>query len=202
MARRASRRRRSRAARDPASPRSGRAAAALEKSVPRGSVIVGMRTRRSPSVVAASLSSHCTPASPRLSVSAMMCACVTGTKSRAPKNSPTLIWCCSACCGTGPALPASMACSSSFSFIAVIRPSTPAVAHRLAPFGDLARWNSRERAAVRSVGTRTPSGLELAAEGVARDDALDSRRSEARQRIAAIWPARTRPTMPWSRSPR
>ena len=42
---------------------------------------------------AASASSQRTPASPRLSVSAMMCACVTGTKSAAPKKSPTAIWC-------------------------------------------------------------------------------------------------------------
>ena len=42
-------------------------------------------------VVAAKPSSHCTPASPRLSVSAMICAWVTGTKSAAWKKSPTLI---------------------------------------------------------------------------------------------------------------
>ena len=46
--------------------------------------IVGTRTTAS-----CSDSSQRTPASPRLSPSAMMCACVTGTKSLAPKNSPT-----------------------------------------------------------------------------------------------------------------
>jgi len=45
---------------------------------------------RRPSLADASFSSQRTPASPRLSVSAMMCACVTATKSSAPKKSPTL----------------------------------------------------------------------------------------------------------------
>jgi hypothetical protein len=90
---------------------------ALVKSVPRGSVIVGMRTVRRPSRVAASDSSHRTPASPRLSVSAMMCAWVTGTKSAAPKKSPTLIWCSSASFGTAPCSPARIARSSSFSLM-------------------------------------------------------------------------------------
>jgi len=40
----------------------------------------------------ASISSQATPASPRLSVSSMTCACDTGTKPGAPKKSPTLIW--------------------------------------------------------------------------------------------------------------
>src|ERR1700694_1596557 len=88
---------------------------ALVKSVPRGSVIVGMRTVRPSPFFAASDSSHLTPASPRLSVSAITCACVTATKSCAPKNSPTLIWCVSASFGTAPNCPASMAVSSSFS---------------------------------------------------------------------------------------
>src|SRR5580698_1964177 len=79
--------------------------------------MVGMRTPRCPSDVDASCSSHCTPASPRLSVSAMMCACETATKSLAPKKSPTLIWCRSAVCGSGPALPARMSCSSDVNFI-------------------------------------------------------------------------------------
>ena len=47
----------------------------------------------------------------------MMWACVTGTKSAAPKKSPTDFWCCSACCGSGPNLPARISCSSSLSFI-------------------------------------------------------------------------------------
>ena len=59
--------------------------AAAAKSVPRGSVMVGMRTRRSCSGSAASRSSHSTPATPSDSVSAMMCACDTGTKSAAPR---------------------------------------------------------------------------------------------------------------------
>src|SRR6266850_2239097 len=87
---------------------------AFAKSVPRGSVIVGtsMRALSRPSD-----SSQRTPASPRLSVSAMMCACVTGTKSCAPKKSPTLIWCSIAARRAGPFSPASMARSRSFSFM-------------------------------------------------------------------------------------
>ena len=50
---------------------------AFVKSVPRGSVMVGMRTWRCPSFMVPSFSSHITPACPRLSVSAMMWACVT-----------------------------------------------------------------------------------------------------------------------------
>src|SRR5919106_5522494 len=83
------------------------------KSVPRGSVIVGTRTR---ALSLARDSSHATPASPRLSVSAMMCACVTGTKSAAPKNSPTLIWCSSALFAAALSSPACIERSRSFSF--------------------------------------------------------------------------------------
>src|ERR1051326_160206 len=64
--------------------------AALAKSVPRGSVIVGMRTRRRPSFSAARRSSQRTPASPRLSVSAMTWACVPATQSPAPEKAATL----------------------------------------------------------------------------------------------------------------
>src|ERR1044071_1083109 len=92
--------------------------AALAKSVPRGSVIVGMRTRRRPSFSAARRSSQRTPASPRLSVSAMTWACVTATQSSAPKKSPTLTWCSSASLGTGPSFPARMSRSSSLSRMA------------------------------------------------------------------------------------
>src|SRR5512135_746984 len=108
--------------------------AALLKSVPRGSVIVGMRTRRSATGWLASISSQATPASPRLSVSAMMCAWVTGTKSSAPKKSPTLIWCCSASCRTGPISPASIACSCSVSRMSVDRCAR--LSYRLAPLDE------------------------------------------------------------------
>jgi hypothetical protein len=87
---------------------------ALAKSVPRGSMIVGTRTA-APSP--ASASTHSTPALPRLSVSAMTCAWVTGTNSAAPKKSPTLIWCSIARCTARPRLPACMARSNSFSLI-------------------------------------------------------------------------------------
>src|SRR6185437_13670361 len=116
--------------------------AALQKSVPRGSVIVGMHTWRSVTEWLASLSSHATPASPRLSVSAMMCACETATKSDAPKNSPTLIWCCMASWRTGPVSPASIARSRSQRCISVHRRAR--IAHGLAPFDELALLELRE----------------------------------------------------------
>src|SRR6201994_2889187 len=155
---------------------------ALVKSVPRGSVMVGMRTRCWPSVVAARPSSHCTPASPRLSVSAMMWACVTGTKSAAPKKSPTLIWCFSACCGTGPDLPARMSCSSSLSFMASID-LHPSVFHDLAPFDDLALLEFRERAAAEIGDRGDAERLELAAERIAGSDPRDLGNHRRRQRL-------------------
>src|SRR4051794_26935376 len=72
-----------------------------------------MRTRRSASDAAARVSRKRTPASPSDSVSAMMCACDTGTRSAASKNSPTAIWCWMAQRRGSPASPASMAFSPS-----------------------------------------------------------------------------------------
>ena len=54
--------------------------------------MLGTRTRRSGSGAAARPSRKATPASPKDSVSAMMCACDTATKSAASKNSPTAFW--------------------------------------------------------------------------------------------------------------
>src|SRR5204863_1616688 len=72
-----------------------------------------MRTRRSVSGMAARLSRKRIPASPSDSVSAMICACDTGTRSAASKNSPTAIWCWMAQRRGSPASPASRAFSSS-----------------------------------------------------------------------------------------
>src|SRR5215469_11748000 len=88
------------------------------KSSPRGSVIAGTRTRRSVSGTAARPSRKRTPASPKDSVSAIMRACETGTKSAASKNSPTAIWCEIAQRRTSPSSPASIALSSSVSRMA------------------------------------------------------------------------------------
>src|SRR6516162_1684341 len=88
------------------------------KSSPRGSVIAGTRTRRSVSGTAARPSRKRTPASPNDSVSAMMRACETGTKSSASKNSPTAIWCEMAQRRTSPSSAASIALSSSVSRMA------------------------------------------------------------------------------------
>src|ERR1700730_8817006 len=85
--------------------------------MPRGSVIAGTRTRRSGWGAAARPSRKRTPASPRDSVSAMMCACDTATKSAASKNSPTAIWWAIAQRLISPSSPASIAFSSSFSRI-------------------------------------------------------------------------------------
>src|SRR6185312_11413168 len=119
--------------------------AALQKSVPRGSVIVGMQTWRSVTGWLAKPSSQATPASPRLSVSAMTCACVTRTKSGAPKNSPTLSWCCKASWRTDPISPASIACSRSqrrMSGMSVHRRAR--IAHGVSPFDELALLELRE----------------------------------------------------------
>src|SRR5450631_4550538 len=132
--------------------------------------MVGMRTRRCPPSVAASPSSHLTPASPRLSVSAIRCACVTGTMSSAPKNSPTLIWCCSACCGTGPALPARISFSSSLSFISI--DPDAGVTHGFAPFGQLALLKFCEGVTDDDAGDHTQR-LQPASEHVAADDPLN-----------------------------
>src|SRR3984957_17540639 len=144
---------------------------ALAKSVPRGSVMVEIRTRRCPAVVAARPSSQRTPASPRLSVSAIKWACVTGTRSSAPKNSPTLIWCCKACCGTGPAWPARISFSSSLSFIRSIDPDV-SVAHRFTPFGQFALLKAREDRTSQGGGDHAQR-LELVPERIALDDAFD-----------------------------
>src|SRR5215472_1808816 len=160
---------------------------ACAKSVPRGSVMVGTRTRRWPSAVAAKPSSHCTPASPRLSVSAMMWACVTGTKSAAPKNSPTLIWCFSASCGTGPALPARISCSSSLSFIS--RSSVNlylGVPDRLAPFGDFALLKLCEGSAANITDCGDAERLEPAAESLAAANARDLRDQGGCQRLGQV----------------
>src|SRR5438132_8074857 len=85
--------------------------------MPRGSVTAGTRTRRAGSGAAARHSKKRTPASPRDSVSAMMCACDTATKSAASKNSPTAIWWAIAQRRGLPNSPASIAFSSSFSRI-------------------------------------------------------------------------------------
>src|ERR1700736_664288 len=85
--------------------------------MPRGSVIAGTRTRRAGSGAAARASRKRAPASPRDSVSAMMCACDTATKSAASKNSPTAIWWAIAQRRGSPSSPASIALSSSFSRI-------------------------------------------------------------------------------------
>src|SRR5215469_1840822 len=88
------------------------------KSSPRGSVIAGTRTRRSVSGTAARSSRKRTPAAPNDSVSAMMRACETGTKSSASKNSPTAVWCEMAQRLGSPNSPASIALSSSVSRMA------------------------------------------------------------------------------------
>src|SRR6185437_13316229 len=118
------------------------------KSVPRGSVMVGMRTVRSPVECAASLSSQRTLCSPRLSVSAMMWAWVTGTNSFAPKNVPTFTWCRIAACGTGPISPASIAFSSRSSLIDSSVHLRAGLAHRLLPVRYLLALEFRQRDAL------------------------------------------------------
>jgi len=90
--------------------------AVFAKSVPRGSMMVGTQTRAFGSSFASD-STQATPASPRLSVSAMMCAWVTGTRSAAPKKSPTRTWCSIALLTAAPCSPASIERSKSFSLI-------------------------------------------------------------------------------------
>src|SRR5579864_7288066 len=151
--------------------------AALQKSVPRGSVIVGMQTWRSVTGWLAKPSSQATPASPRLSVSAMTCACVTGTKSGAPKNSPTLSWCCKASWRTDPISPASIACSRSqrrMSGMSVDRRAR--IVHGLAPFdqfpllelrellGRVAAYRHAERHEQRAKPFRTHDGVDFGVE--------------------------------------
>src|SRR5689334_5264011 len=84
--------------------------------------MVGTITRRCALGSAARASSQVTPEAPRLSVSAIMWACPTRTKSAASKKSPTASWCLIAHCRAGPISPASMARSSSPSRI---RPPAP-----------------------------------------------------------------------------
>src|ERR1700691_943433 len=81
-----------------------------------------MRTRRSGTGAFASCSRNSTPDSPRDSVSPMMWAWVTGTKSSASKKRPTCNWWVIAQRRGSPTSPASIACSSSFYSNGILQP--------------------------------------------------------------------------------
>ena len=180
---------------------------ALAKSVPRGSVIVGMRTRLRPPSSSAMLSSQRTPASPRLSVSAMTCAWVTGTKSAAAKKSPTLIWCSIAICATRPLRPARIASSSSLASCSwsskVGTPHIRASRPSRAPRGPT--WRSR-RAGTRRTAEPRPTASARRRRAAGRGTPPARRRDGCRRRVGRRPPAagrraRRAPTTPSPRSP-
>ena len=153
---------------------SGPRRSALAKSVPRGSVIVGIRTcplpaRRSRPVPRASARRlrrgfRCRPSDGPASPA---------TKSSAPKNSPTLIWCCSACCATGPILPARMSCLFVVEFHrghSILAPESRTALPHLA---SSLCWKLGEGVTGHDVDAARPTAPSCLRNASLRDDALD-----------------------------